>query len=206
MILYWKCTESLFSESKSLYLKKCYFLYICCLFIFRTGPWYVICVQGDHLVHLTKTHSGRWNLVLILLRVLRLLVSKSPSYIMNCPLPPSPALLSHGLHPVVCSVCHSAAKSSFHAIEQPQWLLQQQQQHPSVGEREENHSIMPDGERRNKHKLKKTEPKQLEGKLNQVCSGKNQKLNNMYFVFHKVKHKYWITDCVQGVHSRYCWT
>lgn len=48
---------------------------------------------------------------------------------------PSPqlSLLSHGLSPIVCSVCHIAAKSSFHAIKPPQRRPQQQQ--PFVGER-----------------------------------------------------------------------
>lgn len=70
-------------------------------------------------------------------------------------LPPSSsaAFLSYGLSPVVRSICHTAVKSSFHAIKQPQWLpQQQQQQQPSVGERKGNHSIKPDG----KHKEKNT--------------------------------------------------
>lgn len=69
-------------------------------------------------------------------------------------LPPSSsaAFLSYGLSPVVRSICHTAVKSSFHAIKQPQWLpQQQQQQQPSVGERKGNHSIKPDG----KHKEEK---------------------------------------------------
>lgn len=64
----------------------------------------------------------------------------------------STAFLSYGLSPVVRSICHTAVKSSFHAIKQPQWLpQQQQQQQPSVGERKGNHSIKPDG----KHKEEK---------------------------------------------------
>lgn len=97
------------------------------------------------------------------------------SYIFSQLLPPSTAILSYAPSLVVCSVCHTAAKSSFHAIKQPQRLLQRQRQ-LSVGESEGNHSIKPDGEcqgegkKNNKTKQKKQPgPKQLEGKSNQAA-------------------------------------
>lgn len=110
------------------------------------------------------------------------------------PFPHQPcSLLSHAL---VCSVCHTGAKSSFHAIKRSQWLSQQQQQQPSVGDREGNHSIKPDG-----GKKKKTSWENTTGtKTTRIkTESENQ---TMHFLFHKVKHKYWI---IERVHSRYSW-
>lgn len=125
-------------------------------------------------------------------------------------LPPSSsaAFLSYGLSPVVRSICHTAVKSSFHAIKQPQWLppQQQQQQQPSVGERKGNHSIKPDGKHKEKntkttqtHSKKqqktKTGPKQPEGKLIYIYSlcfswSQTQTLNY---------------EACRSVHFSYCW-
>lgn len=84
-------------------------------------------------------------------------------------------------HPssIVCSVCHTGAKSSFHAIKQPERPPPQQ---PSVGEGEGNHSIKPDGERKRKKDKqagKKTTPRKTESV--------SQKTNSLYFLFHEVK-------------------
>lgn len=59
-------------------------------------------------------------------------------------------------------------KSSFHAIKQPQ------QQKASVGEREGNHSIKPDGE--SKRGKKQARPKQPGGNANQSAAKTTRKV------------------------------